>query len=360
MDGAQAAACVCQSSCGVPRGISIRACPIDERRWRAAERSSSARSRARRSSRSSQVASWIDERFDAVRAFARRAISQAVGRWSARSAAIVAAIVIGDRTGLDAGVQRRLQEAGTYHVIAISGGNIAILAGLMLGLFRLAGVLGRTAMLASIAALAGYGYLVGGGASVDRATLMAVVYLAGRAIDQRSPPLNTLAFVAACLVATQTAVCRRSRLRPHLRRDARHSRRRCPSSPDGDSRASSRRWSRCSWHRWPPRRCCFPCGALVFSRVTFAGLVLNFVAIPLMGVAQVAGMARRAGGPGVGAAGRRHRLHRARWRRGTRAVGGARQVHAGAHLPCGGAVVAGGRAVLPRPGGAGGRCGVGA
>jgi competence protein ComEC len=35
----------------------------------------------------------------------------------------------------------------------------------------------------------------------------------------------------------------------------------------------------------------FPVGALVFSRVTFAGLGLNFLAIPLMGVAQLAGMA---------------------------------------------------------------------
>ena len=35
----------------------------------------------------------------------------------------------------------------------------------------------------------------------------------------------------------------------------------------------------------------FPVGALVFSRVTFAGLALNFLAIPLMAVAQVAGMA---------------------------------------------------------------------
>ena len=35
----------------------------------------------------------------------------------------------------------------------------------------------------------------------------------------------------------------------------------------------------------------FPIGALVFSRVTFAGLALNFLAIPLMAVAQVAGMA---------------------------------------------------------------------
>src|SRR5437867_1765419 len=118
-------------------------------------------------------ATWIDERFDAIRAFGRLAISQAVGRWSARSAAIVAAIVIGDRAGLDAEVQHRLQEAGTYHVIAISGGNIAILVGLLLGGFRIAGWLGRTAMLAAIGLLALYARLVGGGASVDRATLMA-------------------------------------------------------------------------------------------------------------------------------------------------------------------------------------------
>src|SRR5206468_12052006 len=35
----------------------------------------------------------------------------------------------------------------------------------------------------------------------------------------------------------------------------------------------------------------FPVGALLFSRVTFAGLGLNFLAIPLMAVAQIAGMA---------------------------------------------------------------------
>ena len=35
----------------------------------------------------------------------------------------------------------------------------------------------------------------------------------------------------------------------------------------------------------------FPVGAIVFSRVTFAGLALNFLAIPLMTVAQLAGMA---------------------------------------------------------------------
>src|ERR1044072_3838696 len=34
-----------------------------------------------------------------------------------------------------------------------------------------------------------------------------------------------------------------------------------------------------------------PVGAIAFSRVTFAGLVLNFAAIPLMAIVQVAGMA---------------------------------------------------------------------
>ena len=76
-----------------------------------------------------------------------------------RSAAIVTAIVIGDRAGLDESVQQLLQQAGTYHVIAISGGNIAILAGLMLGFFRWAGALGRIASLVSMAVLVAYGGL---------------------------------------------------------------------------------------------------------------------------------------------------------------------------------------------------------
>ena len=98
--------------------------------------------------------SWLTARLwtkcSAAPAFARRAIAASVGRWNPQSGAIVAAIVIGDRAGLDDRVQRRLQEAGTYHVIAISGGNIAILAGLLLGLFRVGGWLGRGAMLSAI------------------------------------------------------------------------------------------------------------------------------------------------------------------------------------------------------------------
>lgn len=42
-------------------------------------------------------------------------------------------------------MRARLQAAGTYHVIAISGGNIAILVGLWLLALSLVGVSGRPA-----------------------------------------------------------------------------------------------------------------------------------------------------------------------------------------------------------------------
>src|SRR5262249_23516937 len=68
-----------------------------------------------------------------VRAWARRAIELSIGRWSARSGGIADAILLGDRTGLSEEDVRKLQDAGTYHVIAISGGNIAILTALLVG-----------------------------------------------------------------------------------------------------------------------------------------------------------------------------------------------------------------------------------
>jgi len=251
--------------------------------------------------------SWVDERLADVRAFSRRAIDNAVGRWSPLSAAIVAAIVIGDRAGLDEDVQRRLQEAGTYHVIAISGGNIAILAGLLLGAFRIAGWLGRGAMLAAIALLIVYATLVGGGASVDRATLMAVVYFVGRALDHRGPPVNALALVAGLLVAadplsvadpafiltcgaTLAILVVVPAVMTWNTASAAHAAR---SSGSASSAVSACRRSLLTMFAASAaaEALLFPVGAMVFSRVTFAGLGLNFVAIPLMGVAQVAGMA---------------------------------------------------------------------
>jgi competence protein ComEC len=234
---------------------------------------------------------WLAEAAARARSGVRVAVARAVGRWSARSAAIVVAILIGDRAGLDEEAVRRLQEAGTYHVIAISGGNIAILAGLILWLLGLVGPGWRGSSWSAIALLVGYAYLVGGQSSVTRATLMAVTYLVARAVDHRSAPLNALAVSAAIILvasplsvfdsafaltfgATAGILLGASRLLAVLPR----------------------------WRVFRPLAALFvaslsaeialvPIAASAFSRVTFAGLGLNFFAIPLMTVVQVAGMA---------------------------------------------------------------------
>src|SRR4029079_8729756 len=110
------------------------------------------------------------------------------------------AILIGDRGGLDPDDERRLQEAGTYHVIAISGGNIALLTALLVWGGRLVRVRTRPTAAASIVLLAFYGYAAGLAPSVLRATLAGIVYLAGRATDHRGAALNAV-WVAASIAA---------------------------------------------------------------------------------------------------------------------------------------------------------------
>ncbi|MEQ1912622.1 MAG: ComEC/Rec2 family competence protein, partial [Vicinamibacterales bacterium] len=237
-----------------------------------------------------ELGSPVDELAARIRAYTRAAIVDSVNTWSPRAGAIVTAIVIGDRTGLDDDIERRLQESGTYHVIAISGGNIAILAGLTLAAFKFAGLLGRAAMLTSAGGLVAYGFIVGGGASVDRAVLMAVVYFVGRAFDLRGPPFQALALVAGILVlkdplsvadpaslltfGATAAIVATSPLVAKIR------------APVGVGPALSMLVASAS-----TEVLLLPVSAALFSRVTFAGLALNFGAIPLMAVAQLAGMA---------------------------------------------------------------------
>ena len=105
----------------------------------------------------------VEEYAAAVRAEVRSAVTRWVLPHGEVPAAIVTAVLVGDRTGLPGDVRARLQAAGTYHVIAISGGNIAILAFLVIGGLTLVGLHGRVAALATIAALVAYAGIVAPG-----------------------------------------------------------------------------------------------------------------------------------------------------------------------------------------------------
>jgi competence protein ComEC len=112
--------------------------------------------------------SGLQEGAARIRQGVRERVERWVGRHDAVSAAIVTAVLIGDRSGLPGEVRLRLQAAGTYHVIAISGGNIAILVGLVLALFYVCGRRGRVAVCVTLCLLVAYAQVVTAGPSVWR------------------------------------------------------------------------------------------------------------------------------------------------------------------------------------------------
>jgi competence protein ComEC len=236
------------------------------------------------------MGSPADELAAAVRRFVRRAVNATIGARSARAAGVVVAILVGDRAGLDPADERRLQDAGTYHVIAISGGNIAILAGCLLLACRVLRVPFRAGLALTAALLALYVPVAGGGSSVVRATLMAVLYLAARAIDQRSAPASSLAVSGTLILCasplaivdpgfllTFGATIAIVALVPRIVDRVGGPRLLRPAVAMAAASVAA-------------EAALLPVGAALFNRITFAGLALNFVAIPLMSVAQVGGM----------------------------------------------------------------------
>lgn len=229
----------------------------------------------------------IEEVAAKIRAHVRRSIARWVEPHGAVSAGIATAVLIGDRTGLPDDVRARLQAAGTYHVIAISGGNIAILAALVLGVLALCGIGGRPAACLTLLMLIAYAVVVSSGASVWRATLMVSFYLGARLVDHRTPAWQALAVAAAIMICARPLDVRdvgfiltfgaTAALLEGGRRVARLStRRRLPALLVGSIAASM-----------AVEAALLPVSAWSFSRVTSAGLVLNMAAVPLMAVVQV-------------------------------------------------------------------------
>jgi len=113
---------------------------------------------------------------------------------------VVRAMVLGDRTGLDPETTEAFRIAGTYHVLAISGAQVALLAAVLiwgLGRLRLAPVPMASIV---IGCLVFYAELVGGDVPVVRAATMASVLVLGRCWDLEADMANLLGGAAALLL----------------------------------------------------------------------------------------------------------------------------------------------------------------
>ncbi len=245
--------------------------------------------------------SRLDECAASVRAWVRVQLARFVGRRGGPSGGVATAILIGDCTGLSDEDERRLQEAGTYHVIAISGGNIAILTALLLGAARLLRIPARASAGLAIAVLVFYGEVAGGGASVRRAVLAAAIFLAGRILDHRGPALNALATAAASALAASALTAFDAGFvlsfgatlgilvgAPRLL---------SPAGRSGGRPAIASAALALLVATVCAELALAPAGAAIFSRITFAGLIFNFAAIPLMTLVQAAALATLAAAP---------------------------------------------------------------
>jgi competence protein ComEC len=134
----------------------------------------------------------------------RRAALDAIAeRLPPVSAALLGGLLLGERTELPADVHEAFRRAGVYHVLAVSGFNVALLGGAVWAVVRAASGSRRTAAVTAMVAVLGFAAVVGQEPSVVRATIMAVVVLAAVVLDREASVTNSLALAALVILAAR-------------------------------------------------------------------------------------------------------------------------------------------------------------
>lgn len=118
---------------------------------------------------------------------------------------LVLAMVIGDRSQVDEATAEAFRASGTYHVLALSGAQVALVAGLLAGALRFLLVRPWLQAAATMSVVAFYAVLVGGDVPVVRAALMAGAVLAGRALELDADASNLLGLAALVLLVGRPA-----------------------------------------------------------------------------------------------------------------------------------------------------------
>ena len=135
------------------------------------------------------------------------------------SASLLTGILLGDDAGLPADVQNDFRLTGTTHIIAISGYNITILIGLMAAItIRFVGR--RRAFYVMVIGLSAYAVMVGGSASVVRATVMGLLMLWADYLGRQYAAPECAVCVRPRHDSHRSEHAVRHRLSTELRRDA--------------------------------------------------------------------------------------------------------------------------------------------
>ena len=124
-----------------------------------------------------------------------------IGLWSREDAALFAAMIVGDDSMLLRGVREEFQQTGVYHLLIVSGMNVALLAFAIFWLARRLRLPQWPASLLTIALSVFYAYIAGMGVPIMRAVLMLSLYLVARLLYRDRSGLNATGFAALVVLA---------------------------------------------------------------------------------------------------------------------------------------------------------------
>ena len=119
------------------------------------------------------------------------------------SAALLAGLLLGDRTELPRDIDDAFRRAGVYHVLAVSGFNVGILAASVWALCRLLRLPHRPSAVTAIVVVVAFALVVGPEPSVLRAVVMAVLVLVASLLDRDASVTNSLALAALAILAVR-------------------------------------------------------------------------------------------------------------------------------------------------------------
>ena len=116
-------------------------------------------------------------------------------------AALLGSLLFGTRTHpLPLELQDVFRKAGIVHLLVVSGQQVALLAGMILSACRLASIpMGAALPLTSLATLF-FSFMVGGGAAVERATIMAEISLAAKFFQRDAEWMTSLSIAALVIL----------------------------------------------------------------------------------------------------------------------------------------------------------------
>jgi competence protein ComEC len=119
------------------------------------------------------------------------------------SAGLLGGLLVGARRGLPADTIDDFRRAGVYHVLAVSGFNVALVSSAVFAVMLLGGASRAAAAAASIVVVVGFAAVAGPEPSVLRAAIMAVVVLGAVLLDREASILNGVALAALVILAVR-------------------------------------------------------------------------------------------------------------------------------------------------------------